>query len=358
MCVFLVSLNYFRAVAILIIVAGHCYGLVGIPNDTLTQKIIFNLVIGGTSLFVFISGFLFHHIFLPRYHYKTFIKGKIKNVLIPYLLLSIPIIYWITLKGEGWAPYYNSENNGVIVQYLVPTIQYLWSGNAMIAYWYIPFIMITFLMAPIHRWFAQQSTLTQFTIILFFLAISVFLHRPIDKLYVFQSVLYFFPIYLIGIFCSIHKAKIYAFMKGRELYLLFIAIYLAAYETFTGGLGNYHKMPFIYQGIDIMLFQKIALSLFFMVWLHRFEETAVKSLDAIAATSFGIFFLHGYLIYITDNIINNIGVNTLAELSYIEQLPLWFILSLVTATFMLISVFIVTSLKKAIPKHSRYLTGY
>ena len=129
-------------------------------------------------------------------------------------------------------------------------------------------------------------------------------------------------------------------------------------DTFTGGLGNYHKIPFIYPGIDIMLFQKIALSLFFMVWLHRFEETAVKSLDAIAETSFGILFLHGYLIYITDNIINNIGVNTLAELSYIEQLPLWFILSLVTATFMLISVFIVTSLKKAIPKHSRYLTGY
>jgi len=51
----LVSFDYFRGVAILFIVAGHSYGPWGI--NTLPEKILSNLITGGTALFVFISGF-------------------------------------------------------------------------------------------------------------------------------------------------------------------------------------------------------------------------------------------------------------------------------------------------------------
>ncbi len=189
---FLVSLNYFRAIAIVFIVAGHSYKLVGITHDSLFQNIILNLITGGTTLFVFISGFLFHHIFSLATITKPSKKNKIKNVLIPYLVLSMPIIYWITLKGDGWwGPYFNPNSTGVSDHYVIPTVQYLLSGSHMVAYWYIPFIIVTFSMPPIHRWFDQQNTLIQLAIIIFYLAISAILHRPLDTLYVFQSVLYF-----------------------------------------------------------------------------------------------------------------------------------------------------------------------
>jgi len=49
------SFDYFRAIAILIIVTGHSYQPWVI--DTFPEKIVGNLITGGTSLFVFISGF-------------------------------------------------------------------------------------------------------------------------------------------------------------------------------------------------------------------------------------------------------------------------------------------------------------
>jgi peptidoglycan/LPS O-acetylase OafA/YrhL len=58
---FLNSFNYFRAIAILLIVAGHSYEIAGINiyNLNFFEKLAVNLISGGTTLFVFISGFLF-----------------------------------------------------------------------------------------------------------------------------------------------------------------------------------------------------------------------------------------------------------------------------------------------------------
>lgn len=356
---YLTSLNYFRAIAIFIIVAGHSYSIAGLDFATfnLVEKIVFNLIIGGTTLFVFISGFLFHHIFIPRYQYKKFMMGKVKNVLIPYLILSLPIIL-VFLKGFGKAPYFVPGTTGVFDQYIIPTLKYYWSGKTVLAYWYIPFIMITFSMAPLHVKFARQSTFIQLIIITSFLAVSALLHRPKDNFYVLQSVLYFFPVYLIGIFCSIHKEKIYNLMYGREVYLLLIAIYLAAFEGLIGMQGNYHKNAFALNGIDIMLFQKIILSLFFMVWLHRFEKTSSKIMEVFASTSFSIFFLHGYLIAITEKEFRHLGINSLNQLFNEPQVYSWLNLVLIVLVYVIICSIIAIGINKLIPKYSRYLIGY
>jgi len=56
------SIEYFRAIAIILIVAGHLL-LAGIESSYLFELAIQNIIFGGTTLFVFISGFLFHHVF-------------------------------------------------------------------------------------------------------------------------------------------------------------------------------------------------------------------------------------------------------------------------------------------------------
>src|SRR6516164_5663513 len=85
---FLHSLHLCRAIAIVLIVAGHSYWLAGLKVDTFAERWVANLIFGETAMFVFISGFLFHHIFLPKFDYLRFMKGKTKTILIPYLLLS------------------------------------------------------------------------------------------------------------------------------------------------------------------------------------------------------------------------------------------------------------------------------
>ena len=65
-------INYFRGFAILLIVMGHLFEITKVFDynnpqlNSLFTKICFPLITGGTALFVFISGFLFHHIFYAR----------------------------------------------------------------------------------------------------------------------------------------------------------------------------------------------------------------------------------------------------------------------------------------------------
>ncbi|AGS39765.1 acyltransferase family protein [Cycloclasticus zancles] len=70
--------DYFRAIAIIIIVAGHSFSLWVI--DTLPEKVLANIITGGTSLFVFISGFFFHHIFYKNFKYQIFILKRFRSL--------------------------------------------------------------------------------------------------------------------------------------------------------------------------------------------------------------------------------------------------------------------------------------
>ena len=221
---FLRYIHKFRGIAILFVVAGHCYGLSSWHIDTFAEKAFVTLISGGSVLFVFISGFLFHHVFFKKFHFRTFMTKKIQNVLTPYLLLSIaPIIYLVFFKGAGMVPYSDYlflHEDGIYYQYLRPIILYLWSGSFMTAYWYIPFIMIMFLMSPLFVAFIKLNPTTRILSFFIMLMIAVFIHRPVGNLYPLQSVVYFSPVYAYGILASIHWDAIYRYLKGKELYML------------------------------------------------------------------------------------------------------------------------------------------
>ena len=87
--------DYFRSITILLIIAGHSYG--PWTRNNFLEISISNTITGGTALFVFISGFFFHAIFNEKISYQKFMKKKILNVLVPYILLSLLylLIYYI-----------------------------------------------------------------------------------------------------------------------------------------------------------------------------------------------------------------------------------------------------------------------
>ena len=149
---YLNSLNHYRAISILLIVAGHCYGLAGIEFDSFPENIIKNLITGGTINFVFISGFLFYSVFYQRFEYVEFLKGKIKKVLMPYVFLSIPAILLFFYRGSGTSGMANTDYT-----YVETIFEFLISGKHLIAYWYIPFIMLVFLVSPMHIYFIKLN---------------------------------------------------------------------------------------------------------------------------------------------------------------------------------------------------------
>lgn len=133
------DVNLFRGFAIFIIVWQHILMLIkfygGVNWETHWQSIenlrsaFFD---GGTSYFVFISGFFYALFYKRGFDYKVFIKNKLLKVFCPYFIISsIFVLYRATLV------YYNIDDNFIFYSYLY------WS------FWYVPFIMVMFAISPI-----------------------------------------------------------------------------------------------------------------------------------------------------------------------------------------------------------------
>ena len=129
--VYLNSISYFRAIAIIAIVAGHCFDAAGIEFDSFLSRLMSTIVTGSSSLFVFVSGFLFHHIFCQKFAYRPFIRSKFHKILVPYLLLGIvPIIGFVVLHKEGsdgHGGFFPPSGPGFISEHVAPTAPYYWA---------------------------------------------------------------------------------------------------------------------------------------------------------------------------------------------------------------------------------------
>jgi fucose 4-O-acetylase-like acetyltransferase len=337
----LVSFDYFRGVAILFIVAGHSFGAWSI--DTFSEKVFANIVYSGTALFVFISGFFFHHIFYKDFDMKIFMSKKVKNVLVPYLILSTVGFFYFAMSSESF-PFLDrfiSTDGSSSMDYVQLYFSYLWTGRIMYAYWYIPFII-----------YIRLSLAVRLTLMLVLLIISAFfVHRPILSLSPIHSVMYYIPIYLIGINCSINREQFESFIKGKTLFFGFIVIALAILQSmYFDSRGALSKADiFSYGAVDINIFQKIALCFFFLSLLHRYENNAIPGLKLLASSSFAIYFLHTWVLHITNQ------YHPYVLFQNVPQMLVWFgVIIFVVA----ISLFIAYSIKAVLKHRSRYLIGW
>lgn len=104
-------------------------------------------------LFFFISGFLFIYttINITRFDYFSFIKKKVKRLLLPYFLLSTAaFVIKIPLTSYAWNPMTLSLSS-YLESLLYP------SKNAIGYFWFLPTLFIIFTLAPLLR----ESLLTK-----------------------------------------------------------------------------------------------------------------------------------------------------------------------------------------------------
>ncbi len=229
---FLNSINYFRGLAIVLIVLGHCYGLSrwNISNNLQAnniEKVFYSLTLNGSVYFVFISGFLYYHVFYQKFNYKKFVLKKTQFVFLPYLLFSlIPVLYTVFI-GDG-GQYLPDELRN---QPFLATIWYIVTGRISYAYWYIPMAMLLFAISPIINWIIQSGKVLELT--WFLLSISLIIHRPIDNINPVHSLIYFLPIYLLGIWSSINHKKIYAYLRDnkKKVIIILLAITLSIIQV-------------------------------------------------------------------------------------------------------------------------------
>ncbi len=344
---YLRSFEYFRAIAITVIVAGHCYGISGWVIDSFAERVLANIISGGTHLFVFISGFLFHHVFFPRFIFRQFIWKKFRNVYVPFLFLSIFGIA-LSLYIHGPFPeYYFGPAPTSVDQVIRPALLYLWHGGVF-AYWYIPFIMCIFLLSPLFIRYIRAPLPARVAVLSLFLILSLFLGRPVDNLSTLHSVFFFLPVYLAGILCSMEKDWLYGRLSPRLWSVLAVALALTVAQAMTClSSGDLQKPPFAITGIDINLLQKLTFSIFLMLFLHRCEHVDCPLLRILASSSFAIYFLHGWFIFIIS----------LFQRHYRDVYGPHLLLVL-TPLVMAASYWLARLVRTRFPRHSRLLIGW
>ena len=295
---FLKSFNYLRAFAIIMIIAGHSINLSGFEIESILERTFANLILGGSHIFLFISGFLFHHVYYQNFNYQNFIKKKIRFVLFPYLFLSIiPILYFVLSSTGPHTDFIISNQNNLWTKYIYPFIWYLYTGKINFAYWYIVFILVIFLLQPLFIKYIVLRPTKQIIILILLYSISIFIERPINNINVIQSVIYFTPVYLFGITASIYRSQFYHFLQNKELPILFIVMLLALIQAiYYPNYGSLHKIYFEPALPGIMMVQKFFFILFLLSFLHKYEYTSFSTLDLLASSSFGLFFIHPFVI--------------------------------------------------------------
>lgn len=282
------AINFLRGVAIFFVVASHSLYVSVDGSVIYWDRLLGRLLGDGTTIFVLISGFLFYHL-IKKFEYKDFLFNKLKNVFIPYVVVSIPaiLIYVLGYKTQHYwidMDWFGDLSSAVQVLFLYIT------GGHLGPLWFVPMILTIFLLSSFSKFLIESLP----ALILFFVCIliSCTLPRPPDNSNIIFSFLHFYPIYIVGgVLC---KSKSYWLVKISTFYGLVCLFFM-----FIGLLLLYQYGVLFPSFID-----KVVLFLLFYALFSKYEACLKNSmsgsfLNLLAVFSFPIFFIHGYLIYMT-----------------------------------------------------------
>jgi len=328
-----------RGLAILFVVLSHEGSVRGMPG---VGEYVHFFLSDATSWFVFISGFLFHHTQHDRFSYPRYLARKFQVIVLPYLLLSvIAIALGIALSRPQFL--------GVSVPGYVA-----WSlvvGGAMVPpLWFIPMISLVFGLSFV--FIRLSRTWLIHGLALVGLVFTVFSERPFENLNPLLALLHFIGFYLAGIVCSVHAPAI-ARLKGTpasRVLMVAGAVWFAVAatgfftfgqtaNTFAEGLGH----------LNFRQLGKVGLLVTVFLLFQEFLDRPNPVLGYFARLSFGLYFIHGFLMLIFQKVL---------ERAPIAQSPSLVYFAVETAFVLGLSVLLAEATKFTLKARSRYVIGY
>ncbi|MFT6044222.1 MAG: fucose 4-O-acetylase-like acetyltransferase [Porticoccaceae bacterium] len=347
------ALDYFRAVSIIVIVAGHSFIFMSWQIDMISEKILTNVVKGGTSLFVFISGFFLCYRYSKGFQLIVFMNSKIKFVILPYLVMTV-LTYlfhnWNDIQFLLHQPYLSSMTDALLEHARLLGI-YALNGQISFAYWYIPFIFCIFLMSPLFLIYSRANVWLRVILLFVALCVASVVHRPVSNLNVIHSIVYFTPIYFLGI--NVGVGWEYFRQPIQKLYLIFgsVALGIACLQAYFSDVnGNSHKhVMFAMGSFDYMIWQKAFLSLFLLGLCLKIQHIKFRTLTLFGSTSFAVYFLHAWVLERLSH------ATIITSLRPDNSILAWVYITVVAFGFSL-GIAILT--KRFLGRRSRYFIGY
>ena len=302
----------------------------------------------GTALFVFISGFLFYHIFYKRgFDYPKFMKQKFRNVFCPYCvtvlcLFLMRIVSQISMNKSTWS----ADPLGLIYKHCM-----FYSSL-----WYIPFVMVLFLASPIFIRYIECGKHVQIAV--WVLSVIIALLVPRNNPNPIQSFIHWTPFYFLGIYCAMRYDWLQNISKHKKYLFTFIycilIYYCAGHNHFIAKsvAFNFDKL---FKSWDLVVIHKSMLCII-GIWVLKWVadqnwSTVDKILDTFAKYSFSVFFFQNYVIFL----IRRFGGT--GSLTYLGLWKFSLAAFVITITACALCVAIASVIKKLTGKYSRMLIG-
>jgi peptidoglycan/LPS O-acetylase OafA/YrhL len=329
-------INNLRGFVIILIVGAHCLSM-KLLNWTPTSELreILSLILHSSSAyFVFIAGFLFQFL-IQKYTFSSYFKRKFLFVILPYLLMSIP--------GIIDEIYHPRDIYAVLPIYQQVLIYYL-TGIHVVHFWFIPAIILFYLASPIFKKLDQFPHFYWILPALFLM--SVFVPRganpSIDQS--LRGFLHFLVFYVLGMWMSHYRTLILQWAKYSFVGIfLFISLLILQWFMIKAFGEDNLLVNFTYVA-------KYIIACFVLVNLfYQFDKSLGKSLNFLAESSFGIYFVHYYFVILLERILIKLQLVIPANFFTFLLLVL-----MITAC----SYFTLMLVKRIFGKNSRMLTGY
>jgi surface polysaccharide O-acyltransferase-like enzyme len=349
---FLNYIHYFRGAAILFIAGLHACISLNWGGAILQRKFALVLFNNGTVLFVFISGFLFYHLSKNKFSYLDYLRKKFLYVIIPYLVVSIPALidkFYFDKMGDHWWMDHGFGQKSAFAKILLLMI----TGRHMGVLWFIPMISILYLLAPLILRLSKSKLFFYIAPLIIFAGLFTFRFGYYANIGL--SLLYFFPVYLFGIWT--YQIKDQLFEHAKSIIALLSLFYFAmnvgefvelipfddlirirdGYVICNGYRFNYNKLKM--QVLCILL----------LVIFYKLNNREFNFLKLLGDYSFGIFFVHLYVIEIL-RLADRKGIVKISPPNLLTFL-LYFVF------IMIVTLVVVKIIKLAFKERSRYLIG-
>lgn len=342
-------LNYihlFRGFAILIIVGIHCRISLRWPEHSVGKDLLITFLDNGTVLFVFIAGFLFQYL-KHKFEYVSYLKRKAQYVILPYFLASLPaILYKLYIDNVPvWMPESVAEQSKFIqAAYMLAT------GKHLGPFWFIPMIVVFYAISPILNWLDKPMFYKTVFPILFIAGLFTFRFGYFSN--TFDSFVHYFPIYLFGMWGARYRLKIINLRAPVSFFLALIYIVIAFLEAldivYAPKLSSFQDAAT--DAYFVFNFAKLKVSILCIILLREFYvlDKEVSVLKLLGDYSFGIYFIHLYIITAIEIVMDNIAPD------FKLNLITFFVYTAFVTAF---TIGIVYVIKKITGRKSRYFIG-
>ena len=251
------AMHYFRAFAIFSVISVHMWIVPPLEGHESMSRFL-DMLRGvlfhsSTLYFVFISGYLFHFLAQRKFDLRTYYRKKTAqrhcSVCDPVRFFTGYAFFWYSYTGE--VPRFTKLVTGCREFF-----QALLYGDVVLTYWYIPFIATIFLVSPLLLRLSEErfALLTLFTV-----WIPLLIPRT-ELTSFFHNYAFFFPAYLLGMFYSMNRDLILAFIaKHIKILVAFSLVFTAllginAYEEILPNIEAAYYMQKIAIGACVVHF--------------------------------------------------------------------------------------------------------